>query len=106
MRQEFGLLFSGGSGVCVCSLLVSLSDGITLFVQQYDRSICCELLLATLHKYLGPVCTWYVVSSVWSAHNTKKVKCLFLHKGAHKIPHVRGSSKMESQTEGAKRVHF
>ena len=33
------------------------SNGVTLFAQQFDRGICCELLL---YKYLVPG-TWYLV---------------------------------------------
>ena len=56
------------------------SNGVTLFVQQYDRGTCCELLL---YKYLVPG-TWYA----WSPYMyTKKMKCLFLPRAARKIQH-------------------
>ena len=55
------------------------SNGVTLFVQQYERGTCCELLLA-INTSSG---TWYV----WSPYNTKKVKCLLLHRAARKILH-------------------
>ena len=46
------------------------SNGVTLFVQQYDRGTSCELLLALY--------TWYrYLVRVWSRYNTKEVKCLF-----------------------------
>ena len=52
------------------------SNGFTLFAQQYDRGICCELLL---YKYLVPG-TWHVLSP----YHTKKMKCL-----VYIEPHIR-----------------
>ena len=70
------------------------SNGVTLFAQQFDRGICCELLL---YKYLVPG-TWYV----WSPYHTKKMKCSILHRAAHTILHSykevpKGSHKQKGQ---------
>ena len=55
-------------------------NGVTLFVQQYDRGTCCELPLAINPWYLVPgTGTWYHTWYVRSPYNTKKAKCLFLH---------------------------
>ena len=38
------------------------SNGVTLFVQQYDRGTCCELLLATYKYLVHGTGTWYHTS--------------------------------------------
>ena len=57
------------------------SNGVTLFIQQYDQATCrrlqrqqYELLINTWY-----LCTWYV----WSPYHTKKMKCLFLPRASH-----------------------
>ena len=65
------------------------SNGVFLFVQQYDRGTCCELLLAIntsisqLTSFHFIKYTWYV----WAPYNAKEVKCLFLYRAAHNILH-------------------
>ena len=63
------------------------SNGVTLFVQQYDRGTCCELLLATNTWYMVPVPGIMRGIYAWSPYNTKKTKFFFLHGAAHKILH-------------------
>ena len=65
-----------------------VSNGVTLFVQQYDRGTCCELLLAINIWYMVQVPVPGIIRGTRGLHITpKKSKCVFLHGAAHKILH-------------------
>ena len=50
------------------------SNGVTLFVQQYDRGTCCKLQQQEYELLLYTVYTWYLVPGryVWPPYHTKK----------------------------------
>ena len=60
------------------------SNGVTLLVQQYDRSTCCELLLATNTWYLVPVPGIIRDTRGLRIIRNKRNACFYI---AHKILH-------------------
>ena len=107
MRHVLG---DGGRGSIITASPFSYGSAIGVPAVDYVQRQQYELLLYE-YKYLVPG-TWF--DNVWSPYHlqyTKNMICLFLPTAVE--PRIRfytrsieGSSKMKSQTNGAKRVHF